>query len=61
MDSSSSQWHRNTPKWKKITTINRRRGIRYENITTIGLDIAKNVFQAHRKSMESDSIDSCLM
>jgi transposase len=46
MDSSPSQRHRDVPKWKgnRHLTEDEESGM---NITTIGLDIAKNVFQVH--------------
>jgi transposase len=46
MDSSPSQRHRDVPKWKGSHHLTEEEGSAM-NIKTIGLDIAKNVFQLH--------------
>ncbi len=46
MDSSPSQWHRDVPKWKGNSHLTESEESEM-NSTTIGLDIAKNVFQLH--------------
>ena len=46
MDSSPSQRHRDVPKWKSDSHLTESEESEM-NLTTIGLDIAKGVFQVH--------------
>jgi transposase len=46
MDSSPSQRHRDVPKWEKNDHLTESEESKM-NVTTIGLDIAKSVFQVH--------------
>jgi hypothetical protein len=66
MDSSPSQRHRDVPKWEKNDHLTESEESKM-NVTTIGLDIAKSVFQgmaatraARRLSANNLSAPKCL-